>query len=356
MLDWAKVQTEFDQLNQKLTDSYLEQKQRVELQKKASQYEDLLTIRKSIVALEESIAQQKKEAEQESGELKELYDQEIAQSEKQLKEITRDLEQFLYPADERDKRSVFLEIRSGAGGQEASLFVGDLFRMYSVFALSKNWTVSIIEAAETDSGGFSKLVAHITGKNAFKFLKFESGVHRVQRVPKTETQGRIHTSTVTVAVLPEVDDVEIDIQPKDLRIDTYRAGGAGGQHVNKTDSAIRITHIPTGLVVTCQEERSQIKNRERAMKALKARLFEAEREKREAAISATRKQQVGTGERSEKIRTYNFPQNRVTDHRTDVTLKKLDMVIEGQLDDLIDPLFEWDIIQRREKGSFLDSK
>jgi peptide chain release factor 1 len=300
-----------------------------------------------IVELDTVIADSTAQAEKEDGELKALYLEEIETSKKQKLAIEQELEDILYPSDPRDDRSVFLEIRAGTGGQEAALFAADLARMYNAYALARGWQASVAEEATTDLGGYKELILHIQGKKVYKFLKFESGVHRVQRVPKTETAGRIHTSTVTVAVMPELDDVEITINQSDLRIDTYRASGAGGQHVNRTDSAVRITHIPTGLAVACQDERSQIKNRAKALKILQARLIEADRLKKEAELSAERKQQIGTGERAEKVRTYNFPQNRVTDHRTEITLKKLDMVMEGDLDDLLNPLIDWDRAQRR---------
>ncbi len=354
MLDWGSLQQEYDKLIEQLANPSLNQNERIELQKKSSQYGQLLEFHNEISSLEKEIVEQTKEADAEEGELKELYLEEIQTNKKQLKELQKQLDDLLYPADERNQRSVYLEIRSGAGGQEAALFAADLFKMYSNYATSKNWSVSIVELNETDIGGYSKIIAHIKGKNVFKHLKFESGVHRVQRVPKTETQGRVHTSTVTVAVLPEVEDVEIDIQPKDLRIDVYRASGAGGQHVNTTDSAVRITHIPTGTVVTCQDERSQIKNKAKAMKVLKARIYEAERERKEAEMSEKRKKQVGGGDRSEKIRTYNYPQNRITDHRVGVTLKKLDIVMQGYLDDLLDPLMEWELTERRKQGSLFE--
>jgi len=350
MLDWLKIQEEYDQIVSKLSDPGLDTRVRADLQRKTTFMADVLQLHNQIVELEKSIQELTDQRDKETGELKELYHEEILEAQVNLKSVTSELEDLLYPADERNKRAAFVEIRAGAGGQEAALFVSDLFKMYNNYALSKGWEVSIVEAHQTDLGGYKELVAYVKGKNVYKFLKFESGVHRVQRVPKTETAGRIHTSTVTVAVMPEVDDVEISINPSDLRIDTYRSSGAGGQHVNTTDSAIRITHIPSGLVVTCQEERSQGKNKVKAMKVLQARLFEQEKEKQEAEMSAQRKQQVGTGDRAEKIRTYNFPQNRITDHRVDVTLKKLDLVMEGDLDDLLNPLLEWDMVKRRSQG------
>ena len=286
----------------------------------------------------------------ETGELKELYELEISSGEEELLKLNKELEDLLYPADERDSSSVFLEIRAGTGGQEAALFAANLFKMYNNYAISHNWRVSIVDSSTTDIGGFKEVVAYFKGKNVYKSLKFESGVHRVQRVPETEGSGRVHTSTVTVAVLPEVKDVEVEVNPQDLRIDVFRASGAGGQHVNTTDSAVRITHLPTGLVVSCQDERSQLKNKNSAMKVLKARLYKQECERQAAEMSAQRKQQIGTGERAEKIRTYNFPQNRVTDHRTGVTLKKLDLVIEGDLDDLLNPLREWELSERKKQG------
>lgn len=356
MLDWIKVQSEYDELIKKLSEaSGMDMRERAALQKKASFYSNILNLHNQIDEFEKNIKQCQSQLEQEQGEMKDLYQEEIAQSTKSLNDVQSELEDLLYPVDERDSKSVFLEIRAGAGGQEAALFAAELFDMYSRYAESKNWKVSIVDFSTTDLGGYKDLIANIEGKNVFKYLKHESGVHRVQRVPKTETAGRVHTSTVTVAVLPEVDDVDVNINQADLRIDTYRAGGAGGQHVNKTDSAVRLTHIPTGLVVCCQDERSQIKNRAKAMKVMQARLFEMEREKREAAEREQRRAQVGTGERSEKIRTYNFPQNRVTDHRTEVTLKKLDIVMQGDLDELVNPLIELEKTQRRSKGIVFQS-
>jgi peptide chain release factor 1 len=242
------------------------------------------------------------------------------------------------PKDPRDEKNTFVEIRAGTGGEEAALFAGDLFRMYLKYAERKKLRVEVVEASETGIGGYKEVVMLMEGKGAYGHFKHESGVHRVQRVPATEASGRIHTSTVTVAVMPEVDEVDVQIDPKDLRIDTFCSSGAGGQSVNTTYSAVRITHIPTGVVVTCQDERSQLKNRNKAMRTLRARIVEAERAKQEAEIAQSRKSQVGTGERSEKIRTYNFPQNRVTDHRIGLTLHRLEQVLAGDLDEIVEGL------------------
>jgi peptide chain release factor 1 len=256
-----------------------------------------------------------------------------------IDELVQKIRVALLPKDAMDDRNVMLEIRAGTGGDEASLFAGDLFRMYERFANLQGWKVDVISASEGTVGGYKEIIAEVQGRGAFSKLKFESGVHRVQRVPDTETQGRIHTSAATVAVLPEVEDVDVDIKNEDLRIETMRAQGAGGQHVNKTESAIRITHIPTGIVVMMQDSRSQHKNRASAMNILRSRIYDAERQRVEAARSADRKEKVGSGDRSERIRTYNFPQGRVTDHRINLTLYKLPQVISGEaLDELIDAL------------------
>jgi peptide chain release factor 1 len=253
-------------------------------------------------------------------------------------ELLAQLADLLRPRDPNDTRDVIMEIRAGTGGEEASLFAGDLFRMYVRYAEGKRWKVEVLNSNETDLGGFREVVFEIAGRGAYSRLKFESGVHRVQRVPATEASGRIHTSTATVAVLPEVDDVEVDINEADLRIDVYRSSGHGGQSVNTTDSAVRITHLPTGLVVTCQDEKSQLKNKVRAMSVLRARLYDLEQQRAHAEQAETRRAQVGSGERAEKIRTYNFPQNRVTDHRIGLTLHSLDRLLTGDLDPLIEPL------------------
>lgn len=271
-------------------------------------------------------------------ELGELAQEELDELIPQRDKLESQLRLLLLPKDPNDGKNVFLEIRAGTGGDEAALFSGDLFRMYSRYAEEKKWKIEVINISETGPGGLKEAIVSIEGKNVYSKLKYESGVHRVQRVPSTETSGRIHTSTATVAVLAEPDDVEIEIDEKDLKVDTYRASGPGGQHVNKTDSAIRITHLPSGIVVQCQDERSQHKNRAHAMRMLKAKLFEIEEEKRRSEFADERKTQVGTGERSEKIRTYNFRDGRITDHRINLTLYKIDAVLSGELDELMDSL------------------
>jgi peptide chain release factor 1 len=268
-----------------------------------------------------------------------LAAEEVSNAQKGLEAAEPTLLQMLIPADPRDDHNIFLEIRAGTGGDEAALFAGDLLRMYARYAESKGFTVEVLSESAGEHGGYKEIISRIAGRGAFARFKFESGTHRVQRVPATEAQGRIHTSACTVAILPELEEVEaIDINPADLRVDTYRASGAGGQHVNKTDSAVRITHVPSGIVVECQDERSQHKNRSRAMALLKARLLAAEQSKQDAARAQSRKLQVGSGDRSERIRTYNFPQGRVTDHRINLTLYKLADIMNGALDELLDAL------------------
>jgi peptide chain release factor 1 len=271
-------------------------------------------------------------------ELRELAEDEYRAQKEAVPRLVLELQRLLLPRDVADERSAILEIRPAAGGDEAALFAAELFRAYQRYAEARRWRFEIMEYDESDLGGVKGAVAEIEGRGVFARLKFESGVHRVQRVPATETQGRIHTSTVTVAVLPEPEEVDVQVNETDLRIDTYRASGAGGQHVNKTDSAVRITHIPSGIVVAMQEEKSQHKNRAKAMKVLRARLYEAERSRAAAARAADRKGQVGTGDRSERIRTYNFPQGRVTDHRIGLTLHKIDRVMLGEFDEIVDAL------------------
>ncbi|WP_461829901.1 peptide chain release factor 1 [Aquifex sp.] len=271
-------------------------------------------------------------------ELRELAEEELERLNEELRKVEEELQYHLIPKDPNDSKNVILEIRAGAGGEEAALFAADLFRMYQKYAEEKGWKVTILSSNKTGLGGYKEVIALIEGEGAYSRLKYESGVHRVQRIPVTESGGRIHTSTATVAVLPEVDETDIKINPQDLKIETFRASGAGGQYVNTTETAVRITHIPTGIVVQCQDERSQFQNKQKALKILYAKLKDYYERKKQEEIAKERKEQVGTGERSEKIRTYNFPQNRVTDHRINLTLYKLQDILEGKLDEIIDAL------------------
>ena len=274
----------------------------------------------------------------EEGEMRELAQAEFEESKDRLEELEQQIRLLLLPKDENDDKNVIVEIRGGVGGEEAALFAHSLFRMYSMYAERKRYTVEVLSSNETELGGIKEISFLIEGDGVYSRLKFESGVHRVQRVPDTESQGRIHTSTVTVAVLPEAEEVEVDINPADLQIDTFRSGGAGGQHVNKTESAIRITHLPTGVVVECQDERSQFKNKDRAMMILRSRLYERMQQEQQDKIASQRRMQVGTGDRSERIRTYNFPQGRLTDHRIGLTIYRLEDVMNGNLDEVLDAL------------------
>ncbi len=282
-------------------------------------------------------------------EFKEMAKEEIASLSLEKENLEKKLELLLLPKDPNDNKNVIMEIRGAAGGDEANIFAGDLFRMYQKYCLSQGFTIDIINSDDSENGGFSQIEFIIKGNGAYSKLKYESGTHRVQRIPLTESGGRIHTSTATVAVLPEVNDVSIDIKPEDLRIDVYRSGGAGGQCVNTTDSAVRITHLPTGVVVTCQNERSQIQNKEKALEILKSKLYEEEKRRQEEELGQDRKDKIGTGDRSEKIRTYNYPQNRVTDHRIGFTINKLDHVMEGDLSPIIEALINED--QKRKLAS-----
>ena len=274
--------------------------------------------------------------------MRRLAEDEIAELRPRLEALERELPILLLPKDPNDAKNVIVEIRGGVGGEEAALFAGDLFRMYARYAERRGWRVDVIDKNATEIGGFKEISFSVDGAGAYSFLKYESGTHRVQRVPVTESSGRIHTSAVTVAVLPEAEEVEVEIAPADLRIDTYCASGAGGQYVNRTETAIRITHLPTGIVVQCQDEKSQLKNKEKAMRVLRARILEAAREEQAATVAADRKSQVGSGDRSERIRTYNFPQGRVTDHRIGLTLHKLAAVLDGDLDELLAALITAD--------------
>ena len=302
-------------------------------------------------------ALQKAEADRESAEsllhdpdFRELAQEEYAAAREESERLEQELKRLLLPKDPSDSRNVVMELRGGVGGEEGALFAHSLLRMYTMYAQARDWKLDIVNLNETELGGVKECSVLIEGEGAWSRLKVESGVHRVQRVPETESAGRVHTSAATVAVLPEAEEVELSIDPKDLQIDTYRASGAGGQHVNKTESAIRITHLPTGLVVECQDERSQYKNKDKAMKVLRSRLYEMERAKQDAAIAGARKSQVGSGDRSERIRTYNFPQGRVTDHRIGLTLYKIDAIMDGDLDELIDALVTADQAEKLKSG------
>jgi peptide chain release factor 1 len=304
-----------------------------------SELEPVVTVFDCYRSLESQVDETRQMLEDEDPAIREMAREELPGLENDLSLQAEALRKLLLPKDPNDNRNIFLEIRAGTGGDEAALFAGDLFRMYSNYAETRGWRVEIMSRSEGEHGGYKEIISRVAGQGAYSRLKFESGAHRVQRVPETESQGRIHTSACTVAVLPEADEVDaVDISPSDLRVDTFRASGAGGQHVNKTDSAIRITHLPSGVVVECQDERSQHKNRARAMSILASRLLEAEQRKQQEEEASTRKSLVGSGDRSERIRTYNFPQGRVTDHRINLTLYKLDDIVQGDLDQVIEPL------------------
>ncbi len=342
----ALTEKRFEEINERLMDP--------DVISDNNQYRDLMKEYKSLTPLIETYREYKGQKEQfdeaksmldEGGmdkEFKEMVQQEYEDAKKRMVELEEEIKILLLPRDPNDDKNVIVEIRGGAGGEEAALFANSLYRMYSMYAERKGFKVDVININATELGGIKEISFSIEGDGAYSRLKFESGVHRVQRVPETESQGRVHTSTVTVAVLPEVDDVEIEINTADLQIDTFRASGAGGQHINKTESAIRITHLPTGVVVECQDERSQFKNKDKAMKVLRSRLYEAEQQKQQDAIASERKAQVGTGDRSERIRTYNYPQGRLTDHRIGLTLYHLESNLNGDLDEFIDALITAD--------------
>ncbi|MBR9648869.1 peptide chain release factor 1 [Clostridium tyrobutyricum] len=345
------IENKFEELSVKIADPVVMKDQR-EWRKLCKEQSDL----EIVVEKYKEYKKLNKDLEDNKAMLKEETDKEMRQMEQEeIKSLTEKLEAtqeelrlLLLPKDPNDDKNVFVEIRGGAGGEEAALFAANLTRMYTRYAERKSWSVETISLNATDIGGFKEIVFMVKGKGAYSRLKYESGTHRVQRVPDTESSGRIHTSTATVAVLPEVDDVDIEISPNDLRIDVFRASGHGGQCVNTTDSAVRITHLPTGLVVSCQDEKSQLKNKEKAMKVLKSRLFEIAEKERNDSIAEDRRSQVGTGDRSERIRTYNFPQGRVTDHRIGLTLYKLDSFLDGDIDEVIDALITADQAKKME--------
>ncbi len=338
-----EVEKRFEELTEKLADPELVSN-REKYAKIAREHAELSEIVETYRAYKrtlEEIEGNKELLEEQDEELVKLAKEELKELTAKAEELEKKLMLLLLPKDPNDEKNILLEIRAGTGGEEAALFAADLFRMYSRYAERKGWEVEILDVNPTGLGGFKEIIALIKGKGAYSRLKYESGVHRVQRIPETESQGRIHTSAVTVAVLPEAEEVDIEIRPEDLRIETMRASGHGGQHVNKTESAVRITHIPTGIVVSCQNERSQHQNRARAMQILRARLYERKLREQEEKIQAERRSQVGTGDRSERIRTYNFPQNRVTDHRIGLTLYRLEQVMDGEIDDIIDSLITY---------------
>jgi len=339
MIDKLKeIEKKFNEINQRLADPAViaDQKESTRLSKEFSSLAPLVEKAREYMKLVSDMEGARELMSSGDQEMKELADAEYEELRERKPVLEQELKLLLLPKDERDDKNVILEIRAGTGGDEAGLFAADLFRMYSKYAEEKRWKVEVLESSETGVGGLKEVIASVIGKGAFSRLKYESGVHRVQRVPETESQGRIHTSAATVAVMPEAEDVDLKIDEKDLRVDTFCSSGPGGQGVNTTYSAVRIVHEPTGLMVQCQDGRSQIKNKEKAMKVLRSRLYELELEKKEAERAEDRKSQVGSGDRSERIRTYNFPQNRVTDHRAGITLHKLDYIMEGALDELVD--------------------
>lgn len=335
------LQDRYEELTALLGDAEIisDQNKFREYSKEYAEIEPVIITFRDLTRAQEDLASAKDLLKESDPDLREMAEEEVKTQHTVIETLESDLQKMLLPKDPNDSRNVYLEIRAGTGGDEAAIFAGDLFRMYSRYAEKHGWRVEILSANEGEHGGYKEVISRVEGDNVYSFLKFESGAHRVQRVPETESQGRVHTSACTVAVLPEPDEQqEIEINPADLRIDTYRSSGAGGQHVNKTDSAVRITHIPTGIVVACQEERSQHKNRAKAMSWLSAKLNDQQQTASQQAIADTRKLLVGSGDRSERIRTYNFPQGRITDHRINLTLYSLDDVIAGGIDAVIEPL------------------
>ena len=340
------VEQRYEELNNKIADpeiisnpsewtTYM--KEHAEIEEVVLKYKEYKSVKKALVEAEEMLS---------DPEMKDLAEEEIRENKEKIPKLEEELKILLIPKDPDDDKNIICEIRAGAGGEEAALFAGTLFRMYSMYAERKHWKIEILNENETGLGGYKEISFMVTGKGVYSRLKFESGVHRVQRVPETEASGRIHTSTATVAVLPVVEDVQIEINPADIKLEVFRASGAGGQHVNKTSSAVRLIHIPTGIVAECQTERSQTQNREYAMKLLKSRLYEIEKQKRDSELANERKSQVGSGDRSEKIRTYNYPQGRITDHRIGFSIYQMEDFLNGNLDEMIDNLIAADRAER----------
>ncbi|MCX7709796.1 MAG: peptide chain release factor 1 [Clostridia bacterium] len=354
MFDKLQVaEDRYEEINHKLSDPTViaNQEEYRKLMKEHSEIEEIVNKYREYKKVNQDIEDAKEMLDDKlDKDFREMVQAEYDEARAKLDEIKKELKILLIPKDPNDDKNVIVEIRGGAGGEEAALFAGVLFRMYTRYAERRNWKVEVLDANATEIGGFKEVVFLLEGKGAYSRLKFESGVHRVQRVPTTEASGRIHTSTVTVAVLPEVEEVDVDINPADLKIDTYRASGAGGQHINKTESAIRITHIPSGIVVNCQDERSQHKNKDRAMKILRSKLYEIAQEQQNSELAQTRKSQVGTGDRSERIRTYNYPQGRVTDHRIGLTLYKIDEMLDGDIEEMLDALITTDQSEKLGSG------
>lgn len=335
-----EVETRYQELSDLLADPGVVQNhsQYTELAREHAGLEELMGPYLRLKAVNAEIDEHESMLDDPDPDMKALVREELERLREERHELEQELRLIMTPKDPNDSKDVILEIRAGTGGEEAALFAADLFRMYSRYAEERGWKVELLSINETGIGGIKEVVAAVGGRGAFSRLKFESGVHRVQRVPATEASGRIHTSAVTVAVLPEAEEVDVEVDPQDLRIDTYRSSGAGGQHVNKTESAVRITHIPTGIVVSCQDEKSQHKNKAKAMRVLRSRILQKRREDQDEEIASQRRSQVGSGDRSERIRTYNFPQGRVTDHRINLTLHKLPQILEGSIDELVDEL------------------
>jgi len=353
---WEKlegIENRYEEIAQRMADPEVvsDPDRLAELAREHAELEELVTLYRQYRQARTELEQAESLLDDSDPELRELAETEVARLREHLDDLEAQLRQLLLPRDPRDQRDVIVEIRAGTGGEEAGLFAGDLYRMYTRYAERRGWQTELLSAHPTDLGGFKEVIFEVRGRGAFSRLKFESGVHRVQRVPITESSGRIHTSTATVAVLPEVDEVEVYIDPNDIEMEVYRSSGPGGQHMQKNATAVRLIHKPTGMVVTCESERSQTQNRARALAVLRARLYEIEHQKQETEIAEARRAQVGTGERSEKIRTYNFPQNRVTDHRIGLTLYRLPDVLDGDLDPFIDELITQAQAERLQAGT-----